>query len=128
MDYKGTIIEESLKDKSILKSISMLSTKTERVTKEHQTPWLKQWTLHAVEIPEEKAEEVANKISNCLELEHEWYADFKNDKFHYIVFKGKVFKVNRRKTEEYDEVRKYGITLGIPDYQLDFSPDIRVDS
>ncbi len=128
MDYRGIIIEESLKDKSILKSISILSTKTERVTKKHQTPWLKQWTLHTVEIPEEKAEEATNKVRSCLESEHEWYADFKNDKFHYIVFKSKVFKVNRHKTEEYDEVRKYGITLGIPDYQLDFSPDIIVGS
>jgi hypothetical protein len=36
----------------------------------------------------------------------------------------KVFKVNRESKEEYDEVTKYGVSLGIPEYQLDFSPKV----
>lgn len=125
MNYKGVIIEESLQDASVLKKISILSTKVEKVTKKHQSPWLKQWTLHTVEIPEEKAEEIASKLSQSLEPKHEWYADFKNSKHHFVIFQGKVFKVNRSKAEEYEKVRKYGIELGIPDYQLDFSPEIK---
>jgi hypothetical protein len=62
MDYKGTIIEESLEDKSVLSEIKILRTKVEKVTDRHQTPWIKQWTLHAVEIPENQAKNVANKI------------------------------------------------------------------
>lgn len=123
--FKGVIIEESLEDTSVLKKVSILSTKVEKVTKEHQSPWLKQWTLHTVEISEDKAEEIASELSQSLESEHEWYADFKNPEYHYIIFRGKVFKVNRSKAEEYEEVRKYGINLGIPDYQLDFSPEIK---
>jgi hypothetical protein len=41
MNYEGVIIEESLKDKSILKDIKVVSTKVEPITKEHKTPWLK---------------------------------------------------------------------------------------
>lgn len=119
------MIEESLKDTSVLKNVDIISTKVEKVVKSHKTPWLTQWTLHTVEIPEEKAQEIANAISKALESEHNWYADFKNKQFHYIVFKGKVFKVDRSKSDEYEEVKKYGISLGIPDYQLDFSPDIQ---
>ncbi|PIU71740.1 hypothetical protein COS80_01580 [Candidatus Woesebacteria bacterium CG06_land_8_20_14_3_00_39_27] len=125
MNYKGVMIEESLKDTSVLKNVDIISTKVEKVVKSHKTPWLTQWTLHTVEIPEEKAQEIANAISKALESEHNWYADFKNKQFHYIVFKGKVFKVDRSKSDEYEEVKKYGISLGIPDYQLDFSPDIQ---
>ncbi len=66
MNYKGTIIEEGLEEKSVLTDVKILSTKTEEVMEEHQTPWLRQWTLYSVEIPEEKAKEVAEKISQAL--------------------------------------------------------------
>jgi len=126
MNYKGVIIEESLENKDILQDVTVLSTKVEQVTKEHHTPHLKQWTLHAVEIPEDRGEEVAEKISRVLETSHgHWYADFKNEKFHYIIFRNRVFRVDRSNPEEYKEVTEYGISLGIPDYQLDFSPDIK---
>lgn len=126
MNYKGVIIEESLRDTSVLEQIKIVSTKIEPVKESHKTPWLKQWTLYTVEIDEDKIETVAEKIKGALETEHNWYADFKNEKYHFIVFRNKVFKVNRSKQEEYEKVKKYGMTLGIPDYQLDFSPDVLV--
>ena len=127
MNYKGVIIEESLENKDVLDDIRILSTKVERVTKEHDTPWLKQWTLHTVKIPEDRADIVADKISKVLDSSHKssWYADFKNDKTHFVIFRDKVFKVERGSKEQYDEVVRFGTALGIPDYQLDFSPDIK---
>lgn len=123
MDYKGTIIEESLENKEVLKDLKIIKTEIESVTKEHQTPWLKNWTMHTVEIEESKADEIAEKISQSLEKEHNWYADFKNNNIHFIIFRNKVFRIARKK-EEYEKVKKYGVMLGIPDYQLDFSPEI----
>ena len=123
MNYKGIVIEESLQDLKILKRLKILTTEVEQVAESHKAPWLKQWTLHTVEINEDDAQNVADKISAALDSEHDWYADFKNDKYHFIIFRNKVFKVNRNKSEDYEEVKKYGISLGIPDYQLDFSPD-----
>src|SRR3989338_3706848 len=119
MNYKGVIIEESLWDKSVLKEVLIKETRVEKVTEEHQTPWIEQWTLHTVEILEERAEEIAERISKSFDAEHpDWYVDFKNDEYHYIIFPHKVFKVSRNKTEEYQEAVKYGLSLGIPDYQL----------
>lgn len=123
MDYEGVIIEESLLNKDVLKLVEIVSTKVEPITKEHKTPWLKQWTLHAVKIPEGKIDKVAEALSKALEP-HYWYADFKNKDYHYIIFPSKVFKVDRSKPEQYKQVTEYGISLGIPDYQLDFSPAI----
>src|SRR3989344_7967199 len=111
MDYKGVIIEESLENKDILKDVKISDTKVEEVTEEHKTPWIKQWTLHTVEIEENQADNVAEKISKALDSEHSWYADFKNDSFHYIIFRDKFFKVDRSKKEQYDDVVKFGITL-----------------
>lgn len=124
MNYTGVIIEESLEDKGVLEDVKILETEVEPVTEKHKTPWIKQWTLNTVEIPESLADSVAKKISQSLDREHSWYAEYKNHDFHYIIFRDKVFKVGRSKKEQYDEVTKYGITLGIPDYQLDFSPHI----
>ena len=123
--YKGTIIEESLENKAVLQKVNILKTKVEKVVEKHQTPWLKQWTLHIVEIPENQADFIAQELSQSLDSEHNWYADFKNNDFHYIIFRNKVFKVDRSNKEQYNEVSKYGVSLGIPDYQLTFSPDIK---
>lgn len=124
MNYKGIVIEESLQDLQILKHLKILSTKVEKVTESHKTPWLKQWTLLAVEIDKSDAQNVADKLSAALDSGHDWYADFKSDKYHFIIFRNKVFRVHRNSPEEYETVKEYGVSLGIPDYQLDFSPEI----
>lgn len=133
-NYIGVIIEESLEDKNVLQDLKILETKIEPVTESHKTPWVKQWTLHTIEVPEDRAslvagrpraEEVAEKLSKALDSQHAWYSDFKNDFTHFIIFRNKVFKIDRSSKEQYDEATKYGITLGIPAYQLDFSPHIQ---
>lgn len=123
-NYKGVIIGESLENVSILKKLKIIDTKIESVTEKHKTPWIKQWTLHNVEIWKDQADNIAKELSEVLDSEHDWYADFKNDEFHYIIFRNKVFKIDRSKKEQYDDVTKYGVSLGIPDYQLDFSSQI----
>lgn len=123
MDYEGVIIEESLRNKEVLNSLHILSTKVELVTKEHKTPWLKQWTLHTVKILPEQADEVANNLGKALEPDY-WYADFKNNETHYIIFPNKVFVIDRTKAKQYQQATDYGLSLGIPDYQLDFAPNV----
>lgn len=126
MAYKGVIIEESLANNFVLSKVKIESTKIEKVTEDHKTPWLKQWTLHTVLIDDGKAEETARGISKSLDYSHgsAWYADFKNGKTHYIVFRNKVFKVDRSKKEEYQKATDYGVSLGIPPYQVDFAPNV----
>ena len=126
MNFQGIIIEESLTDTSVLDDINIVSTKVEPVTEKHKTPWVKQWTLHTVEIPEEKAAAVADKISKALDKEHDWYADFKTETEHYVVYADKVFHIiDRTDKKQYDEATAYGISIGIPDYQVDFSPHLK---
>lgn len=125
-NYNGTIIEESLVNKDVLKKVKIISTKVEPITDEHKTPWLSQWTLHAVEISENKAQSVAEEISKSLDYSHNssWYADYKNDTHHYIIFRDKIFYIDRKSKEQYDEAKRYGISLGIPEYQVDFHPEV----
>jgi|SRR3989344_8394865 len=126
MDYKGVIIEESLENADILNDVRILSTKVEDVTEGHKTPWIKQWTLHTVEVADEKAEEIAERLSADLEKAHSWYADFKNDKYHFIIYRGKIFKVDLQNPILYRDAKQYGISFGIPEYQVDFAPDGKI--
>jgi len=125
-NYQGVIIEESLESKEVLKKIKIISTKVEPITNEHKTPWLSQWTLHTVKIPDNEAKEIAEEISKSLDRNHggSWYADFKNDTHHYIIFRDKIFYIDRKSKEQYDEAKSYGISLGIPKYQVDFHPEV----
>ncbi len=122
MNYRGVIIEESLKKKGILKKVKIIKTKIEKVVDKHKTPWLKKWTLHTVEVLEKEAEIIAQEISESLESEHPWYADFKNATTAFIIFRHKIFKIDRTNKKQHDEARNYGISLGIPSRQVDFRP------
>ncbi|MDD5721107.1 MAG: hypothetical protein PHT16_01515 [Candidatus Pacebacteria bacterium] len=124
-NYRGVIIEESLENKEVLKKVQILETKVSVVAEKHKTPWVKQWTLHTVLIPENEAEAIAKEISVSLDKEHNWYADFRNKTHHYIIFRDKVFYINRNSIEEYNKAKEYGISLGIPEYQVDFHPDVK---
>ncbi len=127
MNYKGVIIEESLNNTSVLKKVKVVDTKVEPITPEHKTPWLKQWTLHTVDIPEENALEVAEKISQSFDDEHpDWYADYKNDKYHFIIYANKIFKIDLANPVLYKDAKAYGISIGIPEYQVDFAPEDKV--
>lgn len=126
-NYKGDIIEESLKDKEVFKDLNITSTRVEKVTDEHQTPWLSQWTLDTVEVNENEADDLAERLSKALDPEHGWYIDYRNEKYHYVIFKDKVFKLNRNKKSDYDEMIKYGLSVGTPDYQLPNFVDLPID-
>ena len=126
-DFQGIIIEESLENKDILKRVKILSTRVSKVTDRHKTPWLSQWTMHTVEVQESEAQSLAEEISKSLDESHNssWYVDFKDDFYHYLIFPDKVFYIDRQSKQQYDEAKRYGISLGIPEYQLNFHPTVK---
>ena len=125
VNFTGVIIEESLTDKSVLDDVRIVSTKVEPVVEAHRTPWVKQWTMHNVEIAAEKATKIAERISEALDREHNWYADYKTDKEHFVIYRDEIFHITDRSDKaQYDEATKHGVSIGIPDYQVDFSPHI----
>ncbi len=123
--FRGVVIEESLENKAVLGNIKIIDCKTEKVTKKHCTPWVKQWTLLTIQIPELEANKIAQQLSQSLDSKHAWYADFKNKHTHYILFRNKVFKINRTKKQEYQNATNYGISIGIPNHQVDFNPFVK---
>jgi len=120
MNYRGIIIEESLTNTDIIKNFALISQETEKVEEAHETPWLEQWTCDDVEIPEEQIESATDELSKLIDTEHigNWYCDFKNDDWHYVVFSNKIFKINRKSREDYDNMRDYALSIGLPEHQL----------
>jgi len=122
MDYEGIVIEESLEDPSVLSLVDVLATNAEPISPEHRTPWLTRWTLHTVRVPEASAGDVAEALSAAIDSDHptSWYADFKNDTHHYIIYRERVFHIDRRSPAQYAEAVAYGVSRGLPEHQADF--------
>ena len=120
MTFKATIIEESLEDKAILKTGKIISTKV--YPAEPNTNWIKNWTIHQMEIPENQAKAFAQQLSESIDNKHAsaWYADFGNEKEHYVIFRGKIFHYPRGQKEGREQAIQYGILVGIPVQQLDW--------
>jgi len=125
-NFKGAIIEESLSNLEVLKKVNITKTDVFPVTGKHKTPWVKQWTFHFIEVDESEAESIASEIGKNMDSEHVWYADFRNNKIHYVIYYNSVFKIDVNKKEDYQKAIDYGNKLGIPDYQIDFSPHHKV--
>ena len=49
--------------------------------------------VQIVEIQENKAKTIAEEIRKAIHQEHAhaWYADYKNKRYHYIIFKNEIF-------------------------------------
>lgn len=106
MKYSGCIIEESLKDKSVINEFKIL----EEID-DDGIMWI-------VEIDESKLDNVVPSLQKSMVDNPIWYCDLKCEDWHYIIFNDKIFKVNRDCPEQYEETRQYGLKRGIPNEQL----------
>lgn len=120
MVFSGIIIEESLIDTHILKEVRVFDTTIQMVSKRHKTPWLNQWTLKHIEIMEEDADKMAEKISASLDPYHPWFAHFESSGLQYLIFRGKIFKLDRFSSHQYEAVVSYGLSIGIDPVFLRF--------
>lgn len=120
MNYKGVIIEESLIDNSIINNLKVLQVEVAKTTAKECTPWLDKWTLKTVEINESEIDYYTKELSKLIDSKHinNWYCDFRNDLYHYIVFKDKIFKLNRKSKQDYKDMQEYALSIGLPKYQL----------
>jgi hypothetical protein len=108
--YKGVIIEESLKDNLILNEFKIVGLS---VTKEKNPA--DRWHMYAVE----GSEEVIEKLPKLIKPS-KWYAHFWNGRDMIAVFSDKIFRFKYDDQIARNESIEYGISIGIPKKQLDF--------
>jgi hypothetical protein len=100
-NYRGTIVKESLKDGTILKSLKVTG---HRIVGRPRDSW----DLVSVEVSLEDLAKLKYYINDGP-----WYAHFWNDNELIIVFKDKIFT-------DVQSAMEYGMSIGIPLEQLDF--------
>lgn len=106
---KGIIIENSLEDKSIITEAEIIRTDSEG-----------DWIIRHVQIAKEWAEKLGKHLKDGP-----WYAHFweSGSDDVLVVFKDKNFWIKYSDKATWQDVIKYGKSLGIPEDQLDFLID-----
>ena len=117
--FTGIIITESLEDQSVLNGLVVTKTEVEQISNPAQGQ-PSDWHLVSFEVSDEAAGEFAQKCSRALRPST-WYIDFMSEDGKYVVFPGKVFYYQRGDMEKRKEAQAYGISLGIPEPQLDWA-------
>lgn len=103
---KGTIVENSLRDASILKSL-----KIEKTWQDGS------WTLHNVLLDEDMAVKIGSYLTDGPWYIHFWQTGDDNV---LVVFKDKNFWIKYSDKSTWAEAVAHGKSVGIPEEQLDF--------
>lgn len=110
-EYRGSVIEESLKDNRVLNDIKVVRT---RITNDEDPS--KRWHIFVLHVNRSEID----RLQGCLR-NGPWYMHFWDDKDITVVFKNRTFTLNRNNTSTWTKAIEHGRSLGIPDSQLDFS-------
>jgi len=106
---KGVVIENSLKDPSVLKDLEIVRSWEDG-----------SWKLHEVRVSKEQAEKLSEHLNDGP-----WYVHFwePGDDTVLVVFKGKTFTIRFSDKESWKPAVEHGKSIGIPEEQLDFPID-----
>lgn len=105
--YQGTIIENSLSDKTILENV--------KITKSYK---VKDWSLNDVLVNKKQIEKLGEYLNDDPWYMHFWQSG--NDDV-IVVFKDKIFRIKYSNKTTWREAVEYGKSRGIPEEQLDFA-------
>lgn len=109
--YKGAIVEESLEDRSVLENFDIIDT---TVTDDENPN--DRWHINKVLADREQIE----KLSKFIKSE-KWYVHFWDEEGNMIVvFRDKIFSFRKDDLDGRREAVEYGLTVNIPEEQLDF--------
>lgn len=110
MSYKGTLVEESLRDNRIINGFKINKVRISSVEKPED-----RWHLYEVEATPEQIDELATQLKPTG-----WYAHFWQDEDVVVVFPNKKFEIKYSVQETWKDAIAYGESIGIPTEQLDF--------
>lgn len=111
--FHALIIKQSLKSLSPLKHFKVLGTKQDE-----------DWNIYKIAIPENWVDDFAKESQKNMDDSQEWYMHIYNEDGSklIIIFRNKIFKTDNS-PQNWNDVIKFGESLGIPTEQLDFFPN-----
>lgn len=108
--YKGAIVEESLEDNRIINSLNISKIRISSEKKQED-----RWHIYNVDVSEKDIENLSKMIKN------RWYMHFWKGREVIAIFKGKKFRFNYDDKSTWKPAVEYGLSIGIPREQLDFT-------
>ena len=116
----GALITESLKTDITLDDLNIVVRKIVRSQPKNTTPEQpKTWTVLYFEAEDTVSEALASALSGVLDQPN-WYADFASEAETFVVFSDRIFRYSRGDENGRDEAAAYGVSLGVPESQLDW--------
>jgi hypothetical protein len=112
--WKGVIIQEGLKDSSILEHVKIVKTDMERLEEEEG---LGDFHFHKVEVNDQDLNTVVEMAMNGLR--ESWYMHLVNGERMKVIFSGKVFEVQKGDTNQFKKIKEYAISQGILEEQIE---------
>ncbi len=113
--WRGVIIEESLKDKSLLKLAKIIETEKSTLENEAEAGIL---TFHKIEVPDANKKEFLKKARSAIK--DKFYLHICKGGAMILVYKNKSFEFSKNETDKIIEAQEYGAVHGILREQLDF--------
>lgn len=108
------IIEESLDDKTILKSVKIVDTRKSTLENEDEKGILH---FYDIQLDDKGKDEFVQRASSAIK--QGWYIHICKDKVMTIIFKGKYFSFNETQKDKIENAKKYGMSIGILKEQMD---------
>lgn len=108
-EYKGIIVEESLDDSRIINDLEIIKIEISKEEKPED-----RWHIYTIKVSKEDINTLAKNIKKG------WYMHFWKDRKVIAIFKDKKFEFNFDDKSTWKPVIEYGLSIGIPQEQLDF--------
>jgi hypothetical protein len=112
LNYIGEIIVESLQNKSVLEFLEPFRIKSR--TAEMPQEQVKVWTINRYCLDEQTLAEALPRLEKSIGAGG-WYIHFYSDLGNelYVIFKDKHFLVSKRKDSTWDEMIRFGESIGV---------------
>lgn len=114
--WRGVLIEESFSNKSVFQYVRIVSTRSEALEGGKDR---REFRLHNVEVAEAHLSQVLESGATTLKPKG-WYFHLVKGDTMKVVFPGKVFQACRSDTRQLENIRLFGMSVGIPGVQMGF--------
>lgn len=118
--YNGLLLKESLISVEVLGLVKVNNVYIEKVPNavEGQPT---SWTFVYFEVDEKQIQFIVEKMSKVIK--EKWYLNINGTNDVYIIFANQIFHYLKGDIDAKKEAIKYGISVGVPENQLDWSED-----
>jgi hypothetical protein len=118
----GTLIAESIRIGTELHTDGLTVTKIWRQDEPDEPAGMPTtWTLIEFRADDDRADELAQKLADVMIAEGGWFADFGVGGDHVVIFAGRVFRYRNGDAAGRAEATEYGLSVGCPADQLDWT-------